>query len=533
MDGPSFYKRNTLPELGPSEDIPPLPEKIGPYRIESLLNKGGMSLLYLGIDPQSKKPLAIKVLSPSYVTHPEAIEHFLKEAKVIALSNHPNIVKLYGQGEWEGGLYMAMELIRGISLRQFIMRQSLSMRRALEIVLQVAYALSHLHSHGVIHRDLKPENILITEEGEIKVIDFGIAQLHEENYGTPPQKNWAGYLGTPSYMSPEQKENPSAVTPATDIYALGVILYELILGKLSYGTIHLSALPKKLKKIAAKALAVSLEKRYQNISECIHDISLYLDSGELNKERTGKDLIIEFNETIQKAHALLSPAAPPSWPQIDSGIAKPAAGNPLGLYYDFFRFSDNTFLLFIAVTETSTVESSLSIATLRGMIRMRLQERNASQSFPFKLIPFIHQLNESLCEDPLRPSFAFGCVLLDPLNDLVTYLSCSLSPLIHIPQGETKSRALLSSNDLLGLHAGAAFSETSDSWNPGDSLLFHSLVPAASPEAMRAFEQSVSEAVQESLLFSAQRQAEAALKKLTLSPCLPYPKLLLSLQRIF
>ena len=194
---------------------------------------------------------------------------------MIALSNHPNIVKLYGQGEWEKGLYIAMELIRGVSLRQFIMQHSLSMRRALEIILQVAYALMHLHSHGVIHRDLKPENILITEEGEIKVIDFGIAALHSKVQAETEKKvaDLSRFLGTPNYMSPEQKQDPSSVTFAADIYSLGIILYELITGKLSYGTINLTSLPKGLKRIATKALAISVKERYQNISDFIHDIS--------------------------------------------------------------------------------------------------------------------------------------------------------------------------------------------------------------------------------------------------------------------
>src|SRR5690349_1252107 len=222
MTDNSFYKQNTMPDLIPTDEEFPLPTMIGPYKIESLFSKGGMSLLYLGLDPEIKKALIIKVLSPSYVTHPEAVERFLKEAKVIALTNHPNIVKLHGQGEWEKGLYIAMELIHGISLKQFIMQHSLSMRRALEIVLQVSFALLHLHSHGVIHRDLKPENILITEDGEIKVIDFGIAQLHEEK---EKKIEISGrFLGTPNYMSPEQKEDPFSVTFATDIYSLGVIL---------------------------------------------------------------------------------------------------------------------------------------------------------------------------------------------------------------------------------------------------------------------------------------------------------------------
>ena len=103
-----------------------------------------MSLLYMGIQPETRQMLAIKVLSPTFVTNPEMVAQFLKETKIIGMTNHPNIVKLYGEGQWEGGLYIAMEFIRGVSLRQFIEQQSLSMKRCIDIILQVAYALCHL-----------------------------------------------------------------------------------------------------------------------------------------------------------------------------------------------------------------------------------------------------------------------------------------------------------------------------------------------------------------------------------------------------
>ena len=535
MSGSSFYKQNTLPDLISGEEEPPLPTMIGPYKVESLFTKGGMSLLYLGLDLETKKPLILKVLSPSYVTHPEAVERFLKEAKVIAMTNHPNIVKLYGQGEWEKGLYIAMELIHGISLNQFIMQHSLSMRRALEIVLQVAFALLHLHSHGVIHRDLKPENILITEEAEIKVIDFGIVQLHEEK--EKKQEESARFLGTPNYMSPEQKEDPSAVTFATDIYSLGVILYELVLGKLSYGMIHLTSLPKGLKKIAAKTLAVSVKERYQTISEFIHDISQYLNSGELEKERPGIDQAKEIQERIQKINLSLSPIALPTWPQLDLGVAKGRGLQQLGLYYDLFRLPNNTFLILIASTKTSSIEAATTIGILRGMIRMRLNDFSSSDKSAFHLIAFVEKLNRLIFEDLIEEKFALNLVWLDPLKDLVNYISCGFDALLHIPQGQTHSRRLVSENDLLGTSSTPEFAETSDNWNTGDTLILHSL---ALPQETRSqdreqFDQVMREAIAENFLLSAQRQSEAILKKVSSSPAfssIPYPKALISIQRI-
>ncbi len=526
----SFYKQNTMPDLITGEKDPELPPMIGPYKIECLLTKGGMSLLYLGLDPETKKTLAIKVLSPSHVAHPEVVRQFLQEAKVIALTNHPNIVKLYGQGEWEKGLYIAMELIQGISLRQFILQHSLSIRRTLEIVLQVAYALLHLHSHGVIHRDLKPENILITEEGEIKVIDFGIAQLHEER---EKKSDISRFLGTPNYMSPEQKENPSSVTFASDIYSLGVILYELISGKLSYGMINMTAFPKGLKKIASKALAVSVEERYQNISEFIQDISHYLTSKDLDKERPGGDQAKELMEKVLKANLDLSPLVLPLWPQMDLGIARGRGLQQLGLYYDLFRFPNNTFLVVLASLANPAIESAVAVGVLRGMIKMSLNDQIHSAKSPFKLIPFVEKLNALLCEDSMGNKFAVSLLLLDPIADTATYLSCGFGDLIHIPEGQVHLRKLSSQNELLGTSTAVEFSSTTDNWNPGDILILHTL-SALSP-SKEELDTSLAEAISENLLLSAQRQAETILKKVSFSPAysrITYPKTVLSIQRI-
>lgn len=520
-----------MPDLISEHGTPLLPITIGPYKIDSLLSKGGMSLLYLGIHPESKQPIAIKVLSPSFVNHPEAVSRFLKESQIVMMANHPNIVKLYGQGEWEKGLYIAMEFIRGISLRNFIMQQSLSMRRALEIILQVAYALLHLHTHGIIHRDLKPENILITDDGEIKVIDFGISQLHDD-----PKTQKGELLGTPNYMSPEQKENSSSATYSSDLYALGIIMYELITGKLSYGVINLSILPKSLKRIIAKALAVSVPERYQETSHFIQDVSQYLESGEMEKERPGSDQIKEVQESLQRAIQNFSPTAPPTWPPMDLGVARLRTTNQMGIYTDFFRLPNNTFLILMAASPITTIESAAYIGNLRGMIRMALSDVSSPARAHFKPIAFAEALNTTLCQDILREQFAMNLVFLDPLQDLVTYLSCGLDALLHLPQEASKTRKLATSNPMLGADPTTKFVETQDNWNQGDVLILHSLAARMSRETEEApYETTLIAALEENILLSAQRQAEAILKKTSSAPSfhqLLFPKALISVQRI-
>lgn len=502
MSDKAFYKQPTLREkTPPSTSASPVPSKIGPYQIDSVLSKGGTSLLYLGLHPETKQPLAIKVLLPAYVTHPEMIERFLQEAEIIALTNHPNIVKLYGQGTWEGGLYIAMEFIQGISLSQFIMQHSLSLKRSLDIVLQVAYALCHLHTHRVIHRDLKPENILITEDGEVKVIDFGIAALHEEG-NTSQSKS---FMGTPSYMAPEQKEDSSKASYSSDIYALGIITYELVVGKLSYGVLNLSLVPKGLRTILEKALAVSPEERYQDIVDFITDISQYLRSGEWEKDRPGSDQLKEWQECLQKAQTALSPSLP-DWPDLEIGLTKSKQLGSLGLYYDFFKASKDRYIILMVETHSSHIDAPVYIGVVRGMVRTLIANTPA-----FSIVPFVTTLNEMLAQDTLKETFGLSILVLDPDNDQLSFISCGDGSLLQLP----RNVKLTSQNKTLGLDPQAVFSETIDNWNVGDRLL---LVPQ---------DIIYSELLLETALLSPQRQTESLSKALQKKP-----KALLAIERL-
>jgi len=517
----TFYKQPTLTDINPSDEPPSsMPRQVGPYKIESLLSKGGMSILYMGIQPETREMLAIKVLSPVFVTSPEMVAQFLKEAKIIGMTNHPNIVKLYGEGQWEGGLYIAMEFIRGVSLRQFIEQQSLSMKRCIDIILQVAYALCHLHSHGVIHGDLKPENILITEDGIVKVIDFGIARLHEE---IKKEKGKSlRIVGTPTYMSPEQKEDPSKISFASDIYALGIIAYELFSGKLSFGVIHLSQVPKGLRQILEKALAVSMKERYPDAIKFISDLSEYLKSGGLEKDRPGTDQLKEILETIQKAGQALSPSAPPSWPSLEIGIAKYKAPAQGSSYYDFFRFRDNTCVVLIAQPLQNGLETPIFSANLRGTIRALLASQ---ENFSFPL--FISALNRIVQEDPLGQKFAAAFLILSPFRDELSFLSCGLGNMLHVSPGHHTPRKLSNQNPSLGSPLRGDFEMTVDNWNVGDILIFHS------------FDSSVDlilqEALKENFFLSPQGQADALLKRVAAQPIFAQekkPQVLFSLHRV-
>ncbi len=488
-----FHKQTTIPDLHAGASRFPWPKQIGPYKIESLLTKGGMSILYLGIHPEIEKPIVIKVLLPKYCKNKEMADRFLKEAEIIGMTHHPNIVRLYGQGEWEKGLYIAMEFVQGISLRQFILQKSLTRKRALEIVLQVAYALCHLHTHGVIHRDLKPENILITESGEIKVIDFGIAQVRGkmESERITQKKR---LMGTPIYMSPEQKEHPKRVSYPSDIYSLGMITYELLLGRLSHGVIHLALLPKTLRAIVEKALKEKPEERYADIVDFITDISQTLRAPE-EAENTEDEVF----QLIEEARKTLVQKTKPKWPQLEIGIAVHEGMSLTGLYLECFHLRHNRYAIALGEPLAMGVSSLLQASLLRGMVRMALRYDH----MPAKMMS---GLNQAIVQDSIPFHFGLCLLLLDPEKDQLSFISCKYTKGWHLLEGSQMVRHLDTPNPALGSDLDSTLLETSDHWSAKDLIVLHSqgILPPMGDAWIR-----------DHLLFSGQTLAEKILHSLT------------------
>jgi eukaryotic-like serine/threonine-protein kinase len=485
----------TIPNL--TKDVTPLlPKKIGPYKIEGLLKKGGMSFLYLGSQPQSARPIVIKVLSPKFIKNEEMVQRFLKEADIIRLSNHPNIIKLYGQGTWEGGLYIAMEFIQGISLKQFLLEKSLSLKKALEIVLQVAYALCHLHSHGVIHRDLKPENILITENGEIKVIDFGIAQIIEEEVETKTKH----FIGTPVYMSPEQKLDPSKVNFSSDIYSLGIITYELILGKLSHGIIQLSLIPKKLRFILEKALADDVKDRYADVVDFITDLSEYLKLHAEIEDKKNEEKYDEIRTLLLNTDKLFLTKDIHNWKQLDIAIEKEVMVSSSGLYIDFFKLSENIFACVVAEATKKDLESFIHMAILRGYIRMEMTSAEANKDFHPSSI--LTKINSAITKDLMNEQFCINLIVINLAQDQIFYSNSMKGEGYYIDNNIQKLTNIVINNQLLGAQKTSSFIETTLNFNVSDRLIL--LTKSVHPQKSEA----VKKLILDNMLFSAAHQAE-------------------------
>jgi len=211
----------------------------GRYRIVSELGKGAMGVVYQAHDPQIDRMVALKVLRQDRVVDQEFVRRFVAEARAIGRLSHPNIVTVFDVGEDHGTIYIAMEFLEGRSLDVLIGEQTFSPEKIADLGMQVADALDYAHRQGIVHRDIKPGNIIITPQGHIKVTDFGIARI--EGTSGHQMTQMGEILGTPIYMPPEQVAG-QPVDGRSDIYALGVVLYELTTGQRPFAGDNLTTL---------------------------------------------------------------------------------------------------------------------------------------------------------------------------------------------------------------------------------------------------------------------------------------------------
>ncbi len=244
--------------------------KIGEYLLTGKIGQGGAAEIYKAHQESLDRDVAIKILSANLSDDPEIVRRFERESKVIAKLNHPNIVNVIDKGSTGGRYYFIMNYIDGTSLREVIDSNKISLKVKMEMIVQVCKALDYAHNNGVIHRDIKPTNVLIDRQGNALVADFGIAQI----VGIPETEMTSSdmIMGTLAYMSPEQKLSSTNVDQTTDIYAVGVMIYEILVGKKPLGRFKLpseinNSISKEYDSVITKCLASEAKDRYQRAVE--------------------------------------------------------------------------------------------------------------------------------------------------------------------------------------------------------------------------------------------------------------------------
>jgi predicted Ser/Thr protein kinase len=271
------------------------------YEVESLLGEGGMGVVYRARDTRLNRPVALKVLPPEFTRDQDRKARFLQEARAAAAVTHPAIAQIYDVDEGPEGLFLAMELVEGRTVKQLIQARELDLLGSIEIATQVAAGLQKAHEAGIVHRDIKPENIIVTPDGHAKILDFGLAKLLEPSgHQAPPDgishmetlaRTQAGFvLGTLRYMSPEQARG-QAVDHRSDVFSLGIVLYEMVTGQLPFSgqtpldTLHAIAfeetrpvtalrpnLPPSLQRVVTRCLRKRPSDRYLSARDLATDL---------------------------------------------------------------------------------------------------------------------------------------------------------------------------------------------------------------------------------------------------------------------
>ncbi|RSI78624.1 Stk1 family PASTA domain-containing Ser/Thr kinase [Streptococcus mitis] len=313
----------------------------GRYRILKQIGRGGMADVYLAKDLiLDGEEVAVKVLRTNYQTDPIAVARFQREARAMADLDHPHIVRITDIGEEDGQQYLAMEYVAGLDLKRYIKENyPLSNEEAVRIMGQILLAMRLAHARGIVHRDLKPQNILLTPDGTAKVTDFGIAVAFAETSLT--QTN--SMLGSVHYLSPEQARGSKA-TFQSDIYAMGIIFYEMLTGHIPYDgdsavTIALQhfqkplpsviaenpSVPQALENVVIKATAKKLSDRYQSVSEMYVDLSTSLS---YNRRNEPKLIFDDANKADTKTLPKVSQSTLTSIPKTQVQEERPSVRKP-------------------------------------------------------------------------------------------------------------------------------------------------------------------------------------------------------------
>ncbi len=302
-------------------------EQVGPYRISEQLGQGGMATVFKAYHAALDRYVAIKVLHVAFMEDPNFLARFQREARVVAKLEHPNIVPVYDFAEHEGRPYLVMKFIEGQTLKARLQQGGITPEEGIRIIEEVGAGLEYAHRQGILHRDIKPSNVMMAQDGGIFLADFGLARIAQAGESTMSSDMM---LGTPQYISPEQAMGKRELDDGTDIYSFGVLIYELVVGKVPYSAdtpfsiIHDHIytplpmprvvnpnVPESVERVLLKALAKERADRFETVADLVEKFKRAVAGDEVDDLWLSQEAAVAAVSTSAVSQTLESPGAPP------------------------------------------------------------------------------------------------------------------------------------------------------------------------------------------------------------------------------
>ncbi len=414
-----------------------------------------MSRLALATDSKSGEPVVIKLIAEKQRGKEFARDILKEEGEILQQLNHKGVVTLVEKGDdW-----IALKYISGVSLRQLLQRSAPSVQRALDLSIGLGETIAYLHKKGVIHRDIKPENVLVNDQGKLILLDFGIALRKGATHQSTPK-----VLGTPFYMSPEQKQDPQAVTFASDLYSLALVTYEMLIGKPSEGRVKIALLPKGLHSLFRKALQPQPSDRPKDVKTFIAALKEYRDSDRLEKEMRGVDWVRSKAEGIHDAQSTSLPTTPPNWNRIDVGVAFHPGAALTGLFFDFLDLPEGAKALVLGEPEEGVKGAAYHSGYIRGLFR-------ALGPLTADPIQLMKMVNEIVCSNESPPKFRVSYLMLGAGTNSLQFVTAGPQQFWQIASGTQQARLHKGADPLLGAKQGSNYHSIKLKWSKGDRIV--------------------------------------------------------------